>query len=408
MLVALAAILGFTIWSEDVTQAFVQSSGQLLRDVFVDPPPEMNLEPDLVLKLHKPLYGLSDAGDYWARTLTDHHRRDLKMTQTVTDGSLFFLRIAENLIGMSATYVDDTLRAGSPSFVEIAKATGQKFQSRSPTFQKIKFAGLEIDAQMKTTELSQRSFIARLALLPANADFEKYRSSRARVAWASQTRPDVACAIGMAAQITEERYNASAKNHIRFLNKIIKYLHSNTEVVLRYPSMEAKSLSLHVFSDAAFANNEDFTCQLGYISFLADNYNVCAILDFKSMKARRITRSILAGELIAFAEAFDRAFVMRSDLEDMLGISIPLRMYTDNQSLFDVISKGSMTAERRLQIDIALAREGFDRNWISDIALVSSKDNLADALTKPLVSERLLETMKSSQLDVQAVKWIIR
>jgi hypothetical protein len=61
--------------------------------------------------------------------------------------------------------------------------------------------------------------------------------------------------------------------------------------------------------------------------------------------------------LIAFAEAFDRSFVLKSDLEDMLNMRIPIRMYTDSQSLFDVISKGSMTAERRLQIDIALARK---------------------------------------------------
>jgi hypothetical protein len=126
------------------------------------------------------------------------------------------------------------------------------------------------------------------------------------------------------------------------------------------------------------------------------------------MKTRRVTRSILAGELIAFAEAFDRSFVLKSDLEDMLNVKIPIRMYTDSQSLFDVISKGSMTAERRLQIDIALAREGFDRKWISDIALVASLDNLADALTKPWASGGLLEVLKSTRLRTQARKWIVR
>jgi hypothetical protein len=66
------------------------------------------------------------------------------------------------------------------------------------------------------------------------------------------------------------------------------------------------------------------------------------------MKARRVTRSIIAGELIALYEAFDRSFVLKSDLEDMLNVRIPIRMYTDSQLLFDVISEGSMTAERRL------------------------------------------------------------
>jgi hypothetical protein len=48
----------------DVTQAFVQSSGELLRDTFFETAKELNLDSDLVLKLLKPLYGLSDAGDY--------------------------------------------------------------------------------------------------------------------------------------------------------------------------------------------------------------------------------------------------------------------------------------------------------------------------------------------------------
>jgi Reverse transcriptase (RNA-dependent DNA polymerase) len=51
MLVALAAIIGFTIWSEGVTQAFVQSSGNLFSEVFVEPSRELELESDLVLKL---------------------------------------------------------------------------------------------------------------------------------------------------------------------------------------------------------------------------------------------------------------------------------------------------------------------------------------------------------------------
>jgi hypothetical protein len=408
MLVALAAIMGFTIWSEDVTQAFVQSSGNLLREVFVEPPKELELDSDLVLKLLKPLYGLSDAGDYWARTLLDHHRKDLHMTPTVTDGSLFFLRLAENLIGMSATYVDDSLRAGTPAFLKIAKATGEKFQSRQPMYEKVKFAGLEIDAEGRSNEVSQKSFIKTLVRLAPSATYEDYRSLRARVAWATQSRPDIACAVGMAAQITKDKFDIDPAHHRRSLNKIIKHLQANPDIVLRYPRMDVKTLSLHVFSDAAFANNDDFVCQLGYLAFLSDQEGNCALLDYKSMKARRVTRSILAGELIAFAEAFDRSFVLKSDLEDMLNTRIPIRMYTDSQSLFDVISKGSMTAERRLQIDIALAREGFDRRWISDIALVASHDNLADALTKPWTSAGLIDVLKTTKLRPHARKWIVR
>jgi hypothetical protein len=92
--------------------------------------------------------------------------------------------------------------------------------------------------------------------------------------------------------------------------------------------MDVTTLSLHVFSDAVFANNDDFVYQLAYLAFLFDQEGSCALLDCKSMKSRRVTRSILAVESIAFGEAFDRSFVLTSDLDDMLNMRIPIRMYT--------------------------------------------------------------------------------
>jgi hypothetical protein len=82
-----------------------------------------------------------------------------------------------------------------------------------------------------------------------------------------------------------------------------------------------------------------------------------------------------------FSETFDRGFVAKHDLEEMLEEYVALRMYTDSKCIFHVLTERSMTAERRLQIDIALAKDEFQRNWITDVALVSSADNLADGLT---------------------------
>jgi hypothetical protein len=70
----------------------------------------------------------------------------------------------------------------------------------------------------------------------------------------------------------------------------------------------------------------------------------------------------MGGELIAFSESFDRGFVAKHDLKEILEENVALRIYTDSKCLFDVLTKWSMTAERRLQIDIALAKEAFQRN----------------------------------------------
>jgi hypothetical protein len=68
-------------------------------------------------------------------------------------------------------------------------------------------------------------------------------------------------------------------------------------------------------------------------------------------------------------------------MEDMLRQEIPLRLYTDSKCFFDVVTRGSVTA-KRLQIDIALAKEAFVKNWLPDIALVSSSKHFADSVTK--------------------------
>jgi hypothetical protein len=53
---------------------------------------------------------------------------------------------------------------------------------------------------------------------------------------------------------------------------------------------------------------------------------------------------------MAFVEAFDMGSIIRHDLTPVLGQRLPITILTDSLSLFDVISKASTTAERRLMI----------------------------------------------------------
>lgn len=90
VLIALAAVSGFRLWSQDLLQAYLQSAEKLMRDVYVKPSREFKLLPNQLLKLLRPLYGQSDSGDYWHETFSKHLRHDLMMTQTTWDLSLFF------------------------------------------------------------------------------------------------------------------------------------------------------------------------------------------------------------------------------------------------------------------------------------------------------------------------------
>jgi hypothetical protein len=108
LLLALRAVLGFDLWTMDVRQASLRAASNLKRDVFIRHN-EIELTQDELLQIIKPLYGLSDAGDYWAETLVQHHIRALRMSQATADFSLFFRVIAGELEGLSGTHVDDLL-----------------------------------------------------------------------------------------------------------------------------------------------------------------------------------------------------------------------------------------------------------------------------------------------------------
>ena len=85
--VCVAALLDLRMWAQDVNQAYLQSDQKLQREIFVVPPPELQLPEDKLLKLELPLYGVSDAGDYWHETFRRHVQYDLDMVPTVVKES---------------------------------------------------------------------------------------------------------------------------------------------------------------------------------------------------------------------------------------------------------------------------------------------------------------------------------
>ena len=121
MLVGLASLFGFRLYSTDVTKAYLQSAESLMRDVYIQPSKEFELGPNQMLKLLKPLYGLADSGDYCGRTLRHHLESTIGMQSATTDGALFFKLLGDQLFGLCATYVDDCLHAGGTAYQQLSQ-----------------------------------------------------------------------------------------------------------------------------------------------------------------------------------------------------------------------------------------------------------------------------------------------
>jgi Reverse transcriptase (RNA-dependent DNA polymerase) len=91
LLLALAASLGFDVWTLDANQAYLQAAYDLGRKVYLRTG-AIQLQPGELIQLIKPLYGLADSGDLWARTLMNFHCEGLDMTKGISDFSLLAAR----------------------------------------------------------------------------------------------------------------------------------------------------------------------------------------------------------------------------------------------------------------------------------------------------------------------------
>ena len=275
LLIGLASVLGFRLFSTDATQAYLQSADRLMRDVYLIPSKESGLAPDKLLKLLKPLYGLADSGDYWGKTLSEHLLKDIGMKTTLGDGALLYNTMEISLSGLCATYVEDILQAGNDEFSDLVKKTEETFQCKRRNYDNVQFAGIEIETNENGFHIHQKSYLSKLPILEKNSSFKHFRSLRAKLSWAVNSRPDIPCAVAQSTQVTEELFEKEQGKLIKSLNSIVRHLKKTLGLILRYPKLDKESVSLLTYSDASYANINDGTSQLGYVIFLTDKSKKC-------------------------------------------------------------------------------------------------------------------------------------
>jgi hypothetical protein len=70
------------------------------------------------------------------------------------------------------------------------------------------------------------------------------------------------------------------------------------------------------------------------------------------MKCKRVTRSVLASELYGMAHGFNMGASIKLMINKILGIELPLVVYTDSKSLYECLVKLGIIQEKRLIVDV--------------------------------------------------------
>jgi histone deacetylase 1/2 len=415
LVLSLAVTRGWSLRQLDVNNAFLQ--GHLSDNVYMSQPLGfIDLDhPTHVCKLQKAIYGLKQAPRAWYHEL----RKFLIASgfhNAHADTSLFILNTGGNLLYL-LVYVDDIILTGNND------TTVQKFiQLLSHRFS-LKdlgnlsyFLGVEVFPNDHGILLSQRRYIVDLLTrtkmmdakpvhtpLPTSPpitlhsgsplkDPTEYRAIVGSLQYLLITRPDIAFAVNKLSQYMHQ----PTTEHWILVKRLLRYLcgSSSDGIQLYHDSplslhafADANPLSLHAFSDSDWAGNkDDFTSTSAYIVYIGRNP-----ISWSSKKQRTVARSSTEAEYRSVAATAAELNWISSLLTE-LRIALPQTpvIYCDNIGATNLCSNPVFHSRmKHVAIDFHFIREQV-QNGILRVSHVSSDDQLADALTKPLPKSRFL------------------
>ena len=163
-----------------------------------------------------------------------------------------------------------------------------------------------------------------------------------------------------------------------------------------------------MFTDASFANNQDFSSQIGFVIVLADDSSKANIIYWSFIKCKRITRSVLALKLYAMAYSFNMGAAIKATLKKILQQLTPLVLCIDLKSLYECLVKLGTTHEKRLIIDLMCLRQSYKRREIAEVRWIDGKNNPANAITKKKPCQALSSLINTNTIRLDATEWVER
>jgi hypothetical protein len=407
MVLAVAAHEDLEMRQFDIRTAFL--NGELAEEVYIRAPAGA---PGLanrarVLRLHRALYGLRQAGRAWNKRL-EAELLAKGFTQSSADPSLWILRSESGAI-LAMFYVDDGLVAArtaaeADALVDLVASMFAIRKLGEPQ----DFLGIEItrdrqartitiDQERKSTALADAVGVAgerrRVPMSPdtyaqlraaqpddSMADPLEYQSILGSLLHLAQcTRPDIALAVGALASYC----SAPTQKHHEALLDVVRYVGSTAERGITYGHT---ATPIETWCDANFAACLDTRRSTtgwvvvmygGAVSWSCKKQPTTAV---STMDAEYQACGAVARECLSVLKALDELALVSADFP----IRGPLLIYCDNKAAIS-LCKDRKEGQRVKHIDII---HHFARDHVASGELqflyCKSADNVSDCLTKAL------------------------
>ena len=414
----------WTLNKIDLKTAFLQGkSFSSDRAVFVKPPVDaakllgIDTSKRYLWLLKKSVYGLKDAPRAWFLRLSSFFR-GIGLTASQTDPALFLYNSNGQIEGCILTYVDDLKILGTSSFLDmVISSLNNEFKIGSHEKCSFRYCGIDISSIVDSSEtitqitLSQKSYIDSLIEIPVpkidkttplSEDlYQHFRRLLGNLSWLSNnTRIDIAFRVNQLSisQNCPTIYDAIC------LNKLVRYV-KNNNLEISFPKQIDENMKLLVFADSSFGNNTDKSSQTGYILALgteiSPNEYVYSIIDWKSVKQRRVCTSTTSAESNALVTALNNCHFVKRLISEMFGLKgISVLVFSDSKNIVNLClsQKGpSANTDKMAYLNTSSIRQQLEFNEISSISHIQTHLLIADALTKhdPSSVNRLVASVRS-------------
>ncbi|GAU46710.1 hypothetical protein TSUD_287990 [Trifolium subterraneum] len=397
VLLAIAASQNWPLYQLDVNTTFLH--GDLNEEVYMSPPPGLSLPThNLVCKLQRSLYGLKQASRQWNTELTDTLTSH-GYIQSKSDYS-HFTKQSSSGFTVILVYVDDLVLGGTDveEINSIKRLLDKKFSIKDLGLLKY-FLGFEVARSQKGISLCQRKYTLDLikdtGLLgskPCNTPMQPqlqlhtasgdpisdpivYRRLIGRLLYLTHTRPDIAYTVSKLSQFLAK----PSTEHMLAAIHVLKYIKQSPDQGLFYKSNS--SLKLKGFSDSDWGACPDTRRSTTGFCFYLGN----SLISWKSKKKNIVSRSSSDAEYRALAQATCEGQWLMYLLQDFkIAHTEPIILYCDNKSALHIaVNPVFHERTKYIEIDCHVVRDKV-QNGLIHLLPVSSKEQVADILTKPL------------------------